>query len=149
MFTGTLRLPSRSTPKPEPPAPPVRPPAAAKGDGRIAARVADLAECRRRFPLLFDADRPLPLAIGVHKPLGELLGGKRAKRLLEWWTEWAPYVAAVAAGGCRYSLDGSEAGQVTEEQRAIAIRRRDAWAHGQSGRGIRDADAQAAVTMAE
>jgi sRNA-binding protein len=93
---------------------------------------------------LFHADRPLPLAIGVHKPLGELLGGKRAKRLLEWWTKSPAYVAAVAAGGCRYSLDGSEAGQVTEEHRAIAIGMRDARALRQSGTGTGAAGTQAA-----
>lgn len=130
MFTGTLRLPPRPAPKAEPPALPVKAPAAAAGAGRIAARVADLAECRRRFPVLFDADRPLPLAIGVDKPLGELIGVKRADRLLDWWTKWPAYLAAVAAGGCRYNLDGSEAGQVTEvaHHRRTATRRAGSWA---------------------
>jgi ProQ/FINO family len=132
MFTGTLHLPSRSAPKPSPVAPPARASApAAPGAGRIARRVADLAECRRRFPAVFDANSPLPLAIGIHKPLGELIGGNRAKFLLEWWTSWPAYVAAIAAGGCRYNLDGSEAGQITEEQRSIAGRPRAVPALGQ------------------
>jgi hypothetical protein len=73
MFTGTLHLPSRSAPKPAPPALPVKAPAAAAGDDRIARRVADLALCRCRFPALFDVDCPRPLAIGIHKSLGAVL----------------------------------------------------------------------------
>jgi hypothetical protein len=120
MFTGTLHLPSRSAPEPESPAPSVRapaPPPVAPGAGRITRRVADLAECRRRFRAVFDADSPLPLAIGIHKPLGELIGTNRMKFPLEWWTSWPAYVAAIAAGGCWYNLDGTEAGEITEEQR--------------------------------
>jgi hypothetical protein len=112
MFTGTMHLPSRSAPKAEPPAPPVKAPAAAAG----GERVADLAECRRRFSLLFDADHPLPLA----------------------------------AGGCRYNLDGTEAGEITELHRTIAARPRGPRALVQSGRGITDTDAQATpATTAE
>ena len=89
---------------------------------RLAWRVADLAHCRERFPVLFDPDHPLPLAIGIHKELGKVLGMKRAMRLLEWWArEWRPYVAAIAAGGRRYNLDGSEADEVTEAARADAV----------------------------
>jgi ProQ/FINO family len=136
MFIGTLQLPSRSAPKLAPPEPPVRapaPPPAPPGAKRITRRVADLAECRRRLPAVFDADHPLPLTIGIHKPLRELIGTKRANRMLEWLTSWPAYLAAVAAGGCRYNLDGSEAGQVTEEQRTAAAWPRDARAVGQSG----------------
>jgi sRNA-binding protein len=69
---------------------------------------------------VFDAEHPLPLAIGVNKPLAEALGKLRAKRLLEWWTRHPAYKAAVAAGGKRYHLDGAEAGEVSEEHRAVA-----------------------------
>jgi hypothetical protein len=84
--------------------------------------------------VLFDADHPRPLAIGIHKPLGGLIGTNRAKFLLEWWTSWPAYVAAAAAGGCRYNLDGTEADEITEEQRSVAGRLRDARALGQPGK---------------
>ncbi len=132
MFSGTLHLPSRSVPNPEPAK--ASAPVAAEGGDRIARRVADLAECRRRFPVLFDAHRPVPLAIGIHKPLGKLIGVQRAKFLLEWWTSWPAYVAAVAAGGRRHSLDGSDAGEITEEQRSLAVRLHGARALGQEGK---------------
>jgi len=92
----------------------IPPPPAAPGAGRITQRIEYLAECRRRFLVMFDADYPRPLAIGIHKPLGELVGTNRAKFLLEWWTSWPAYIAAVAAGACRYRLDGTDAGEITE-----------------------------------
>jgi sRNA-binding protein len=70
--------------------------------------------------MVFDADRPLPLAIGVDKPLGEILGFKRARFLLAWWCVTPAYIAAVARGGARYTLNGVEAGQVSESHRALA-----------------------------
>jgi len=166
MFTGTLHLPSRSAPIPEPPAPPVRapaPPPAAPGAGPIARRVADLAECRRRFPVLFDADRPLPLAIGIHKPLAELFSVKRAGFLLKWWTRCPAYVAAVAAGGRRYNLDGTDAGEITEEQRSVAgdrgrgaaaegrirpVSDRGATSYSSAGRAIRNSQLPCASSTA-
>ena len=87
---------------------------------RIAWRIEDLKTCREQFGPLFDPEQPRPLALGIHKQLGKVIGLKRAKRLMEWWTDWAPYVAALAAGGKRYNLDGSEAGEVTEAQRERA-----------------------------
>jgi ProP effector len=87
---------------------------------RVDWRMDDLAQCRERFPALFDADHPVPLAIGIHKQMGKVIGLKRAKRLMGWWTNWKPYIAAIAAGGVRYNLDGSEAGPVTEAQREHA-----------------------------
>jgi hypothetical protein len=70
---------------------------------------------------------PLPTACfasrAIHKPLGELIGGNRAKFLLEWWTNWPAYVVAVAAGGCWYNLDGGEAGPITEEQQRGVVGR--------------------------
>jgi ProQ/FINO family len=70
--------------------------------------------------VVFDADRPLPLAIGTDTPLGAILGAKRARFLLAWYTRHPDYVAAVARGGARYSLDGTEDGLVSEQHRAVA-----------------------------
>jgi hypothetical protein len=106
--------------------PKLPPPTPAEAEAqRIAWRVADLAHCRERWPVLFDPDHPLPLAIGIHKQLGPVLGIKRAARLLEWWCRaWRPYGEAVARGGQRYNLDGSEAEEITEQARIIA---REMW----------------------
>jgi hypothetical protein len=110
MFSGTLHVPSRSAPKPKPP----KAPAAA--DSRCCS-----------------AEHPTPLAIGIHKPLGELSGVKRAGLLLEWWTNWAVYVAAMAAGGRWRSLAGSDSGEI-KEQRSIAVRLLEAPVLGQEGK---------------
>jgi hypothetical protein len=81
--------------------------------------------------VLLGANHPRPLAIGIHKPLGELIGTNRAKFLLEWWTSWPAYVAA---GGCRHDLDRTQADEFTEEQRSVPGRLRDARALGQPGK---------------
>jgi hypothetical protein len=128
-FIGKLRLASRSAPQPEPAV--VSLPAALAAPAPVAAasppappgtaeRVAALALCREAFPTVFGADNPLPLAIGIHEQLGELIGSDNASGLLRWWTGWPPYLVAVAAGGKRYHLDGTEAGAITERQREVA-----------------------------
>jgi ProQ/FINO family len=87
---------------------------------RVAWRMEDLAHLRERFGALFDPEHPLPLALGIHKQVGKVIGLKRAKRLMEWWVRWGLYIQAVAASGVRYNLDGSVAGPVTEAQQAHA-----------------------------
>jgi hypothetical protein len=132
-FGCTLRLkpPPATEPTSAPPPSPTTasPPAPARAPSsalppaeaaRIAQRVADLALCRERFPAVFDLARPVPLAIGVHKTLAAILSHVRAKYLVIWWTRHPAYVAAVAAGGSRYNLDGTEAGEISEEHRAVA-----------------------------
>jgi ProP effector len=89
---------------------------------RAAWREEDLAFCQTQFPRVFNAARPLPLAIGIHIPLREALGGNgwRAYRLLVWWTAQPAYQRAVAAGGHRYNLDASVAGKVNAHQEEMA-----------------------------
>jgi len=89
---------------------------------RAAARDANFAELRARFSLVFDPDRPLPLALRVHHKLRAALGVPRSQviDLLEWWTAQPGYIAAIAAGGMRRNLDGSEAGEIGDEHRAHA-----------------------------
>jgi hypothetical protein len=87
---------------------------------RAAWRAADLALCREQFPRLFDPDHPVPLAVGIHRELAPRVGFKRAQRLMAWWTAQPAYVAAIAAGGNRYRLDGSIAGEITRVQRGMA-----------------------------
>ena len=89
---------------------------------RAAARNANLAELRARFSIVFDPDHPLPLALHVHRQLRAALGVPRSQvaDLLEWWTAQPSYIAAIAAGGMRWNLDGSEAGEISDEHRAHA-----------------------------
>ncbi len=128
-FISKLRLAPRPVPQREPAV--VSPPPALAAPAPVAAasppappdtaeRVAALALCREAFPAVFDPDAPLPLVIGIHEQLGELIGVDNARGLLRWWTGWPPYLAAVAAGGKRYHLDGTEAGAITERQRDVA-----------------------------
>jgi hypothetical protein len=123
-FGWTLRLKPvpvvGPTPAPSPPVPTCAATLAPAMAARIQQRIADLAFCRDRFPVLFDMTCPQPLAIGVDKRLAALIGDDRAGFLLAWWTRWPAYVAAVAAGGRRYHLDGSEAGEISEEHRRTA-----------------------------
>ena len=58
----------------------------------------------------------------VHHQLRAALGVPRSQviDLLEWWTAQPGYIAAIAAGGMRRNLDGSEAGEIGDEHRAHA-----------------------------
>jgi len=109
--------------KPEPePAPPTK----AKGPAhtppvRYDQRSADLTMLRERFPAVFNLEAPVPLALGVDRELRLLLARKRAGRVLSWWCGHPAYRAAVARGGPRYNLDGSVAGEVTEQQQTFAV----------------------------
>jgi hypothetical protein len=57
-----------------------------------------------------------------HHQLRAALGAPRSQviDLLEWWTAQPSYIAAIAAGGMRWNLDGSEAGEISDEHRAHA-----------------------------
>ena len=91
---------------------------------RIATRQANLARLVELFPVVFDVDAPRPLAIGCNPQLRAALAipWSQVDAVLWWWTRRPEYHAAVAAGGFRYNLDGTEAGVVAEEHRAMAQR---------------------------
>jgi ProP effector len=74
---------------------------------------------------VFDHTAPKPLAIGILAAVKARLecGHNEGKQFLAWWCHKAPYQRALAAGGPRYSLDGTEAGEVTAEQMAVATDR--------------------------
>jgi len=104
-------------PAPRKPAPPT--PQAARKQRQLW-RDQDLLTCRTQFPVVFCPEHPLPLAIGVRAELGRVLGRTRAERLLAQWTRWRPYLVAIAAGGKRYHLDGTEAGVIEPRHQAAA-----------------------------
>lgn len=81
---------------------------------------------RSRWPLVFDAQRPRPLAIGAGDDLlaqAEELNVSRSaiRDFLRWWTNSDRYLRMLATPDmCRHALDGSEAGPVLDEHRRIA-----------------------------
>jgi hypothetical protein len=108
-------------------APPAKPRAkrANLSDSQVAARVASLAAAREAFPLVFDADRPLPLAVGVSVDIRAALGLSRSECgvLMRWWCQGPLYLRALAAPGSqRHKLDGTVVGPVAENERAHAAR---------------------------
>ena len=98
---------------------------AAARERRRAARSANLALLIERFPIVFNPEKPLPLAIGSHKAIRAAFGlpWSQLEDLIRWWTIRPEYLAALVAGGPRYSLDGSEGGVVAESERASADQR--------------------------
>lgn len=100
---------------------------------RAAARAANLAALAEKFPLVFgDVDKPVPLAIGCANAVRAALGmtWSQGNDLMHWWTHRAPYYQALIAGGPRFNLDGTESGEVTEQQQAhatTALRRHENW----------------------
>jgi hypothetical protein len=90
---------------------------------RAAARAANLATLAERFPAVFgNAAKPLPLAIRCNKVVREAAGAtwSQGEDLMFWWTHRVEYFAALAAGGPRYNIDGTENGEVSERQRELA-----------------------------
>ena len=82
-----------------------------------------LAMLRARWPALFTT--PVPLAVGVMRAVRAELGEGSVpvaglSRALHYWTNAPGYLAAIAAGGMRRNLDGTEAGVPDEAQRRFA-----------------------------
>jgi hypothetical protein len=137
----TLRL-EGSTPPPVPEPTPPEPPAAAPEspatapatakkrkrrvfdltEAEIAERVATLARVREMFPAVF-GDDPKPLAIRTGARLREALGvsDQAIGTMMLWWVTRPSYTRAVAAQGSqRWNLDGTVAGDVSDEHRKDA-----------------------------
>lgn len=82
-----------------------------------------LAELRIRWPHLFTS--PVPLAKGINKMIVAEMGSAAPPRqvlgrALSYWTQGRPYLEAIAAGTGRVALDGSDAGEPTEDERQHA-----------------------------
>ncbi len=80
----------------------------------------------QHWPLVFDIQRPRPLAIGAGDELlsraGELKVSRSAIRdFLRWWTNSERYLRMLATPEMRrHTLDGTDAGPVLDEHRRIA-----------------------------
>ncbi|MCP1676620.1 ProP effector [Natronocella acetinitrilica] len=94
-----------------------------------------LDELIERYPQCFTRDREAmrPLAIGIQKPLRQDLDndnsveevpGWLVRQALALYTRSPAYLEATIAGRNRVSLDGSDAGAVTDEARRYAEERR-------------------------
>jgi sRNA-binding protein len=67
-----------------------------------------------RYPHLFSAEAPKPLASGIHRILREQTGAPMPvlKLALTKLTRRSAYLAALAAGGPRYDIDGKPEGVI-------------------------------------
>lgn len=75
-----------------------------------------LTELRARWPILAE---PKPLKLGVRQDIRaalEGISGVRISRAVLLHIASTDYQAALAAGGARYALDGSPAGEVTAKE---------------------------------
>jgi sRNA-binding protein len=85
-----------------------------------------LAVLRERWPLAFCEPR-MPFVIGIAEEIRALLGDEASKATLNLamhhWTRRPDYIAALARGEMRANLDGSPAGEPTEDERQIAAQR--------------------------
>ena len=80
------------------------------------------AQLAGRWPHLFNAMKPVPLAIGIYEALLEAMPEVTAdqfRRVLSPWCNRPRYLAALTAGADRHGLEGVQ-GAVTEQQAADA-----------------------------
>jgi hypothetical protein len=88
----------------------------------ISTRVETLALLRELAPSVFDADKPLPLALGTGQELVALgFEPDTVGLAIGWWVRRRAYRAAVAAGGMRYDLNGHPVGEISDEYRTGAL----------------------------
>ena len=68
---------------------------------------------------------PVPLAVGIRRQVLDLAGDEVSwndiAAVLRRWTSRYDYIATIAAGGQRFNLDGSPAGEVTPEHQQFAL----------------------------
>lgn len=80
------------------------------------------AQLTERWPALFNAMKPVPLAVGIHAALHAAMPDITAgqlRRVLAPWCKRPRYLATLAVGADRHGLEGIQ-GTVTEAQAADA-----------------------------
>jgi hypothetical protein len=97
----------------------------AREPGDPAVRQKIEALLRERFPAAFCGPPRVPLAIGIHRQILDVVGSDISKEelgsFLGWWTLRWDYLDAIAHGEMRRNLDGSLAdAPAAEEQRSAA-----------------------------
>jgi hypothetical protein len=98
------------------PLPPLSQPEQAPPSRKQQRREQKNALClalRQRWPELFKGPAPEPLAIDIHDQIVAALDCDRKilHAVLGSWTEYRPYLKALARGEMRRNLDGSAAGE--------------------------------------
>jgi sRNA-binding protein len=91
-------------------------------ESHIAATNRIRGQLAERWPALFNAMKPVPLAIGIHDALlGAMpeVSSHQLRRVLAPWCNRPRYLAAMTAGAERHGLEGVQ-GAVTEAQAADA-----------------------------
>ncbi len=125
----------KPAPAPREAAPPAETPEAIEQRRKAAERAEQqralanegITVLSERYPALFNRNQPVPLAIGIHKPLveaareGQLPVSVAAIRAaMGRWTGSWPYLAIMTEGAVRIDLDGNPAGTVDAEQAEAA-----------------------------
>jgi hypothetical protein len=85
---------------------------------RRAACAAANARLRERWPAAFN-DKRKPLAVGIHKAIFAEpdFDTAHVRLALNIWVRHAIYLRNLARGGRRFALDGSDAGEISEDNR--------------------------------
>jgi ProP effector len=88
--------------------------------------MSNIAALADLFPKTFTAERwkpHKPLKIGIHTDLiaAGILTPREVRNALAAYTKHRMYLAAVAAGGFRFDLNGNPAGEVTSVEAAHAL----------------------------
>lgn len=102
--------------------PPARPPSTGTDADLLAALQAVAPE-------LWNPEAPVPLAVGIHKQLHHIaeqvdMSRKSVRKFLSRWTSSTRYQQAlIEPGAVRFNLDGSSAGEVSEEHRELSRQR--------------------------
>src|SRR4051812_14638542 len=68
-----------------------------------------LTELRRCFPATFNEARPVPLSFNVAASIKQHLSvsWNDTQHFIRWWTTRPAYIAALARGGRRHTIDGT------------------------------------------
>lgn len=79
------------------------------------------------WPEVFSLTTPRPLTVGIDKQIAadmdarSLTGAGKIRAAIAMYTRRIAYLKALAAGGGRFNLQGEPAGEVTPEQRQLAL----------------------------
>ena len=88
-------------------------------EAKIRKRIEPLCS---QWPQLFSYEKPKPVMIGIHKVIkAQGHWNQAVKNALGFYVNRYTYRRAMARGGCRYDLEGNEAGSISEKDQASAV----------------------------
>lgn len=106
---------------------PQKPACAAKGTKQSRHNRKKLELLIAHWPEVFNLATPRPLAVGIDKQIAadmdarSLTGAGKVRAAIAMYTRRIAYLKALAAGGSRFNLQAEPAGEVTPEQRKLAL----------------------------